>query len=552
MFTLMVALPLSVWSQPAAPKPEPPKADAAKPPEMPADVKALVAARSIKEPQKKIEALEKMIADHPKSGQVESARYEILTAILKEWPDQKDRILAQGRQIIDAGKDDTRRAALKVGVAQRLLDAGVLLGDAERLCTEALKAGNEKKYIEAEKKVAVEGKQRIPSDGELSMRFRQGKARVMATLANIQLKQGKQAKGEKLLRASYKLNASQAAVALSLADLADKKGKSKQALDYLVAARLLGQSTAAEVAKKLDAAYRKQRKGSADGLEEMLDAEYRKRYPPPIHPEPYKPTAARSGRVVLVEMFTGAGCPPCVAADLAFDAALERYDRRDLAVIVYHLHIPRPDPMTNEETQNRQKYYEVRGVPGYIIDGKKDGGGGPREYTTTLWDKVRPMIEKRLETPAAAGLDLEARMEGPLLRVRASARDFQTEAKELKIQVALVEEHIRYSGENGVRFHSMVVRGLGGPNAEGFAIDPARPASIEHTFDLKQLTTNAKKHLDDYEVNGRHGKIQFLAKLHEINASDLAVVAFVQDPKTQAILQAQYRKLGPTRISQAR
>ena len=57
----------------------------------------------------------------------------------------------------------------------------------------------------------------------------------------------------------------------------------------------------------------------------MLDTEYHKRFPNPVHVEAYKPTAARTDRVVLAEVFTGSGCPPCAGADIAFDAAMERY-----------------------------------------------------------------------------------------------------------------------------------------------------------------------------------------------------------------------------------
>ena len=66
--------------------------------------------------------------------------------------------------------------------------------------------------------------------------------------------------------------------------------------------------------------------------------------------EEYHPTEKRSDRLVLAEVFTGAGCPPCVGADLAFDAAMERYSPKDVAVVMYHEHVPRPDPMTNPDT----------------------------------------------------------------------------------------------------------------------------------------------------------------------------------------------------------
>ena len=114
------------------------------------------------------------------------------------------------------------------------------------------------------------------------------------------------------------------------------------------------------------------------GLEEKLDAEYLKLNPPPIKVEHYAPTAKRSNKTVLAEVFTGAGCGPCVAADLGFDAMMERYKREELVVLMYHLHIPLPDPMTNLATQARGKFYAVNGVPSYAMDGKSASGGGTR------------------------------------------------------------------------------------------------------------------------------------------------------------------------------
>jgi len=107
----------------------------------------------------------------------------------------------------------------------------------------------------------------------------------------------------------------------TLGEIALQKGDNAQALEYLVAARLAGQSGPSTVAA-LSSAYSKTHNGSAAGLDEVLDAEYRKRFPDPLHLDAYKPAAKRSDRLVLAEVFTGSGCPPCVGADLAFDAAM--------------------------------------------------------------------------------------------------------------------------------------------------------------------------------------------------------------------------------------
>src|SRR5207302_5381501 len=52
--------------------------------------------------------------------------------------------------------------------------------------------------------------------------------------------------------------------------------------------------------------------------EERDYADYLKRVP--FKPDPYPGRQGPGNRIVLTELFTGAECPPCVAADLAYDA----------------------------------------------------------------------------------------------------------------------------------------------------------------------------------------------------------------------------------------
>ena len=45
---------------------------------------------------------------------------------------------------------------------------------------------------------------------------------------------------------------------------------------------------------------------------------------------------------MLVEVFTGAECPPCAAVDLAFDGLMKAYTPRDAILLQYHIHVPAP------------------------------------------------------------------------------------------------------------------------------------------------------------------------------------------------------------------
>jgi hypothetical protein len=150
-------------------------------------------------------------------------------------------------------------------------------------------------------------------------------------------------------------------------------------------------------------------------------------------------------------------------------------------------------------------------VPSFGIDGVMGGGGGGRSATKSIYNRILPDIEKAMEVAAGADLKLEASTIGGAVKVKATPAGFNADGEAVKLQILLVEEMLSYSGENGVRFHPMVVRGIGGANYGGFTVDLKAPATIDHVFDLAQISTEHKAHLDDYEVNGRHGAITFSA-----------------------------------------
>jgi len=235
---------------------------------------------------------------------------------------------------------------------------------------------------------------------------------------------------------------------------------------------------------------------------------------------------------------------------MAFDAILERFSRQEVAVLEYHVHIPLPDPMTNPSTEARAKFCDAQGTPTYAIDGEKATGGAARDEAKEFYDKLDTQIVKRLDKPAEARLSLEASLQGGLVKVKAGVDKLASKSPDLMLQIALVEDGLSYSGENGLRFHPMVVRSLGGEKAEGFPIAPLKVTAIEHTFDLGKITRELKAYLEDYEKEHKQAfyymkdkEKGFLQKKYEINEGRLSVAAFIQDKKTKNVLQAAFVKL---------
>ena len=240
-----------------------------------------------------------------------------------------------------------------------------------------------------------------------------------------------------------------------------------------------------------------------------------------------------------------------MGAGLAFNAAQERYTRQDFIALNYHVHIPAPDPMVNPATLKRQEFYSVRSSPSYFFDGDSDGGGGSAENAKSIFEsKVDPAIEKRLAEPPGARIRLRATSTGTTVKVKADVSKVTSRSEKLRLQIALAEDMVTYSGENGERFHPMVVRSmaLDAKSGQGFALKPGKGGSFEYTFDVAKAVADAKAHLEDYETNTRKGEYTFRQRKHEVTGG-LVVVAFVQDEATKKVLQATYLKPGAGKAS---
>ena len=316
-----------------------------------------------------------------------------------------------------------------------------------------------------------------------------GAAVPMLALANLYLRRADTAKAEAMFREIVSKNPTSRGALIELARFEARRGDHRTALErYLLVA------TSAPLAADDDSAMRAMHRainGPAATIDDDIDTLYREKFPNPVKPEPYTPTAARSDRVVLLEMFTGAACAPCVGADLALDAALERYPEDAVIAVTYHANIPGPDPMVVSGGDARRTYYKVRGVPTFNIDGALGQlGGGSRERASLTFANYRTKIEQALESPAKASLTVAASGSGNRISVTADVTKLPADAKDLRLHILLVERQLRYTGENGVRFHPMVVRAVAGDSGAGIPITSA--GTMKHTFNLTAASEDVR------------------------------------------------------------
>jgi hypothetical protein len=269
-------------------------------------------------------------------------------------------------------------------------------------------------------------------------------------------------------------------------------------------------------------------------LEARDYAEYSKKYPP-FKPEEFKGRKNKSDRAVLVELFTGAECPPCVAADLAFDALQSTYKPAEAVLLEFHMHIPGPDPLTNKDGLSRAEFYgraKIPGTPTIFFNGKKDeGGGGPLQAAKQKYASYREAVDEWLEKPAGAKLQLNATQKGSEIGIKASVSDLAETGEKVMLRFALTEERVRYPGGNGLTYSHNVVRALPG-GAKGVAL--TKKAS-EHTasVDLIKLREEISKYLNEFAKED-----EFPNPSRPLALKNLRVVAFVQNDETGEVLQA--------------
>jgi hypothetical protein len=256
----------------------------------------------------------------------------------------------------------------------------------------------------------------------------------------------------------------------------------------------------------------------------------------PFKPEAYSGRKKKeANRVAVMELFTGAQCPPCVAADVAFDGLDKAYKSTDLVLIQYHMHIPGPDPMTNPDCIARWGYYRktfptnIRGTPSTLFNGKPQaGGGGGMAAAEKKFTQYRSIIDPILEEVTSVKVGGKATRAGDTVEINVNVDGAEGD---LKLRLLLVEETVNYLGRNRLRTHHHVVRAMPG-GSEGVAI---KEKGFRHTAkaDVAAVRKALVKYLDAFAKTRA-----FPTKERPLEMKKLKVIALVQDDKTREIVQA--------------
>ena len=270
----------------------------------------------------------------------------------------------------------------------------------------------------------------------------------------------------------------------------------------------------------------------SEGFDEFLDDVYRKH----IYSFAQEKAAPRApdstNRVVLCELFTGAQCPPCVAADVATGGLEASYHPSELIVLRYHQHIPGPDPLVNEDAEARFLFYRGRGTPHVRLNGAEiERVYGPLEASVARYNSMKHAVDSELAKKSDIELQLSAEAADGQLSISAQVVGPIEEADNLRLRLVVAEDEVAFAASNGIRLHEMVVRSMPG-GVEGIAAENG-VLRYEETIDLGEF----KQRLADYIENYQQGRGVELPSA-PLDLTKLHLVAFVQDDSNLEIRQA--------------
>ena len=191
---------------------------------------------------------------------------------------------------------------------------------------------------------------------------------------------------------------------------------------------------------------------------------------------------------------------PVSPPTLAFDALGKTYKPSEVVLLEYHLHIPRPDPLTNADAEARAKFYdeEVGGTPAIIFGGRAGPeGGGPTDRAQIVYDGYVDIVDTLLEKDPKAQIKLSAMQKGTKIDITAEVADVEKPSDSVRLRFALVEDTVKYQGGNKLPVYHHVVRALPG-GANGFPVK-AKTLKQSVSVDLDEVRKKLTKYLDDFE-----------------------------------------------------
>lgn len=306
---------------------------------------------------------------------------------------------------------------------------------------------------------------------------------------------------------------------------------------------------------------------STDGLPAYLDSVYDE----VLTSFASEPVDGVGETSVLIELFTGGACQPCVAADVALEAIEETFPD-NVHVIRYHMDIPAPDPFSTSAGLNRfSAAYRLQGTPSIVVNGvprQIPGAQGPYPFAKVGYRNLSSLVKLLSNEEPTAKVGVAAVRKDDTIRIIARAEELPEDSNP-SIVIALVSDSLRMLMPNGIREHGMVVRAFpAGPvgtarpkqktadtDASDEAAEPANDAGASDADEVagfEIVTETSISELTKKLVSGLSVSKEVIEANRSAitNLDDLYAVAFVQDGTTGRILGSAKTKIEISESSQ--
>ena len=458
------------------------------------------------------------------------------------------------------------KSAYESYIAKSLLSSSMALDYAESQVKSSIELLHEDEYVESKRAIHDEREEydakyeklHVPqkfNPADAKDDYDRDQSSRYATLGGIEKALGRDDAAINAYHRSLKFHPNMSTY-LGLSELEEAKGDRNAALENLYDADLTGRLDKKSIAH-LEQLYLEQHpEGNEKSLRALLDEKYKATFKNPVNMIPYAPGGSRSTRTTLAEFFTGAACEPCISPDLAFDASLERYRRKDMVLLVYHDNAPLSDPLANNVTEERAEYYSTEhSTPHAFVDGKELGlVEGPATHAQDAFDAISKSIDKQLDVPAEAEVTIRAKRHGEKVSVNVEGTNAKPRPSVL-VHIDLIETGVSYSGENTIRLHPMVVRATAKQAASsGFDISNRAKFKAKYTFDLKKVTSENLAYYSQFDAALKKrthglGDANYREYENKMDPSKLAVAAFVQNDATKDVLQAAFASVTDTPLA---
>ena len=237
-------------------------------------------------------------------------------------------------------------------------------------------------------------------------------------------------------------------------------------------------------------------------------------------------------RVVLCELFTSATGVPSVAADAAVSALQAASTKSEFIVVRFHVNVPAPDPLANDENQERFKMYNGTATPLLLVDGRPlPGIAGGISEAPVVYRRLRTAVETALKDKIDLRLEMSAKADSGQIAIAVKALGLKKFPPNTRLQMVLVEDKVEFAASNGIRFHEMIARSMPGGVA---GVAPVQGVlSFTGDVDISKLKRQLSKQLAKAEMEA---EAPFDAKPLELKA--LHLVVSIQNGETGEVFQA--------------